>query len=481
MSTIVPGFNKYAMVSGLTTYMEDDPPPIEDDIETHDEGTDGVDDVIEISEIKSDINETASDLKYKYLQLNQILNDYVRMVKLHNHVRINGISTEFLKLYNSEGELDSTLNVLMPSCESFDMNTRIPDNLVVAACEGFTDVISKIGEYIKKFFSWIWESIKKIGTKIKNFFARIFGLNKDSEKAMDETAPADADEDELSSGRYSYLDSPTIKGKLIAALCSPRATMSELRAARKQHMADIDECTRKLNGMLNRMKTAVSDAERDFKSVKNGLDGATKIIRSSLDEVAKVKIFSAKSPTSTHIENIQRESENVTKRLEALRATRVAIDEIVKERKDMEEVINALFKEELKPIIELHTKLAADSQKVCDTAEASLKTCGESIRDIQNIFNRNAKRLENSKDATTKEFASAVSAAIKLLQSVSNECLSNINVLAAELGAMSTVINRRVERNRSHFRNAVDATVRGLRKGRDDIKTKLEKLRKKKK
>ena len=110
---------------------------------------------ISISETEAELGESETEITDIIEGINANCEVISNLKTLRTHITKFGVTKPFLHLVNSNGELSSALNILIPSCEEenidqIDENDLPGTEIFVEAIEG---TMNKVKEKIKKFFA----------------------------------------------------------------------------------------------------------------------------------------------------------------------------------------------------------------------------------------------------------------------------------------------------------------------------------------
>ena len=151
--------SKYPLIPGMEAFMEDTEVNVEVEIGAPEEV---VEEQEETAEAAADIETTEEESEATDEQTEMILAQFAMLERQYNHVKQYGADRTFMRLFNSNGELERAFRLSLPSCESFDATgdrNSAESRAIVAGMEGA--------------LSTVWEFIKNLCRKIARFFGKL--------------------------------------------------------------------------------------------------------------------------------------------------------------------------------------------------------------------------------------------------------------------------------------------------------------------
>lgn len=151
--------SKYPLIPGLESFMEDTEVNVEVEVGAPEEV---VEEQEETAEATADIEATETEAEATEEQTEMIMAQFAMLERQYNHVKQYGADRTFMRLFNSNGELERAFRLSLPSCESFDATgdrNSAESRAIMAGMEGA--------------LSTVWEFIKNLCRKIARFFGKL--------------------------------------------------------------------------------------------------------------------------------------------------------------------------------------------------------------------------------------------------------------------------------------------------------------------
>lgn len=151
--------SKYSLIPGLESFMEDTEVNVEVAVGEPDEVAE---EVVETSEAAEEAGAVTEEAEATEEQAEMIFAQFAELEHRYNHVKQYGVDRTFMRLFNSNGELERAFRIALPSCESFDATGDKHSPESKACMEGLGDALKRA-----------WEFLKELCAKIGRFFGRI--------------------------------------------------------------------------------------------------------------------------------------------------------------------------------------------------------------------------------------------------------------------------------------------------------------------
>lgn len=151
--------SKYPLIPGMEAFMEDTEVNVEVEVGAPEEV---VEEQEETAEAAADIEATETEAEATDEQTEMIMTQFALLERQYNHVKQYGADRTFMRLFNSNGELERAFRLSLPSCESFDATgdrNSAESRALLAGMEGV--------------LSTVWEFLKNLCRKIARFFGRL--------------------------------------------------------------------------------------------------------------------------------------------------------------------------------------------------------------------------------------------------------------------------------------------------------------------
>lgn len=151
--------SKYPLIPGMEAFLEDTEVNVEVEVGAPEEV---VEEQEETAEAAGDIEATETEAEATEEQTEMILTQFAMLERQYNHVKQYGADRTFMRLFNSNGELERAFRLNLPSCESFDATgdkSSAESRAIIAGMEGA--------------LSTVWEFLKNLCRKIARFFGRL--------------------------------------------------------------------------------------------------------------------------------------------------------------------------------------------------------------------------------------------------------------------------------------------------------------------
>ena len=285
---------KYSLIPGLESFMEDTEVNVEVAVGEPDEVAE---EVVETSEAAEETGAVTEEAEATDEQTEMILAQFAELEHRYNHVKKYGVDRTFMRLFNSNGEMERAFRISLPSCESFD-----------ATGDKYSPESKAVLAGLEASLSDIWTFIKNLCAKIGRFFGRIvdffrvrFGnLNKQigrlkdflKDRVDDPEAVKDADRKiagpadlkkagaELDkvflvdeSNGFICIKNSTIAGQLVALEADMEGLKglkaSELPSKTKDDIKKFNEEQKKAKEELNKVKKDLSEQIKADTSVSD--------------------------------------------------------------------------------------------------------------------------------------------------------------------------------------------------------------------
>lgn len=151
--------SKYSLIPGLESFMEDTEVNVEVAVGEPDEVAEEVTEQVDAAEDSGAVTEEVESTDE---QTEMILAQFAQIEHRYNHVRKYGVDRTFMRLFNSNGEMERAFRISLPSCESFD-----------ATGDKYSPESKAVLAGLEASLSGVWEFIKNLCRKIVGFFQRI--------------------------------------------------------------------------------------------------------------------------------------------------------------------------------------------------------------------------------------------------------------------------------------------------------------------
>lgn len=268
--------SKTDLIPGLAAYMEDTNIDIEVEVGTPEEVAVEAEETAEVAE---EVVEADAEVQEEATEAEMILARYDELDRLEAHVAKFGVDRTFLSLMNYDDKLSKSLNITIPSMESFDAVGN-PQSVESIACqEGFAEAAKSV-----------WEFIKKMATKIKAFIGRII------EAVRSRLTSLDANIGRLRKAHADRIDDPEgVKG--VEATVYAKASLDKMLAKNSKEAAGkVQDAAQKIGKLLSAIdggKKSEADAEATaIETVVKAISDISKAQKKNRGEAKKVKLAS---------------------------------------------------------------------------------------------------------------------------------------------------------------------------------------------